>query len=225
MFKLKSIKTQLIIYLACLAIFLSVKDKDIAFLFLTIIAVVSALVIESIILYFRTRTLQITESSIITGLIIGYVLSSDELWLKFVFVSLLAIISKYLIRFQNKHIFNPAAFGIFLALVFLGASTQWRATYLWYVLIPFGVYFALKFKKIEVLLGYVIISLVLFVIQALLFRVPLGGIFGYFSYFYIFIMVIEPKTTPLKPLGKYFFGAGIAVLIFILTEAGVKFDA
>ena len=105
MFKLKSIKTQLIIYLACLAIFLSVKDKDIAFLFLTIIAVVSALVIESIILYFRTRTLQITESSIITGLIIGYVLSSDELWLKFVFVSLLAIISKYLIRFQNKHIF------------------------------------------------------------------------------------------------------------------------
>ena len=92
-------------------------------------------------------------------------------------------------------------------------------------MIPFGVYFALKFKKIEVLLGYVIISLVLFVIQALLFRVPLGGIFGYFSYFYIFIMVIEPKTTPLKPLGKYFFGAGIAVLIFILTEAGVKFDA
>ena len=38
-------------------------------------------------------------------------------------------------------------------------------------------------------------------------------------------MVIEPKTGPAKVAGKYFFGAGIAALIFILTETGVKFDA
>ena len=41
---------------------------------------------------------------------------------------------------------------------------------------------------------------------------------------FIFIMVIEPKTTPVKKLGKYLFGSGIAALIFILTERGVKFD-
>ena len=38
-------------------------------------------------------------------------------------------------------------------------------------------------------------------------------------------MIIEPKTSPVKPGGQIIFGAGIAVLIFILTESGANFDA
>lgn len=225
MFNLKSIKTQLILYLACFALFLAARDKDWAFLLAVLACVISTLAIETLILYFKTKKFQITESSIITGLIIGYVLSSDEMWWRFAFACFLAILSKHLIRFQKKHIFNPAAFGIFLTLIFLGASTQWRATYVWYILVPFGIYFAHRLKKLEIVIGYAIISLALFGIQAFLSGIPSGKIFGYFSYFYIFVMVIEPKTTPLRPPGKYLFGAGLAALIFILTEAGVRFDA
>jgi len=224
MLNLKSIKTQLIIYLVCFVLFLAIKDKDIAFLFTVLVAVISALVIESFILYLKTKAFRITESSVITGLIIGFVLSGDEVWWKFIFASALAILSKYLIRFQKKHIFNPAAFGIFLSIILLGASTQWRGTYLWYILVPFGIYFVYKLKKTGVLIGYAFVSLLLFGSQAILQKVPFWNIFGYLSYFYIFVMVIEPKTTPLKTMGKYLFGAGTAALIFILTEAGVKFD-
>lgn len=49
--------------------------------------------------------------------------------------------------------------------------------------------------------------------------------FGYLSYFYIFVMLIEPKTTPTRPLPKFIFGALTAVLIFIFSEIGVRFDA
>jgi len=224
MLNLKSIKTQLIIYLACFALFLAIKDKDISFLFSVLVAVISALVIESSIFYLKTKTSQITESSVITGLIIGFVLSGDEVWWKFVFASALAILSKHLIRFQKKHIFNPAAFGIFLSIILLQASTQWRGTYLWYILVPFGIYFVNKLKKTGVLIGYALVSLLLFGSQAMLQKVSFWDIFGYLSYFYIFVMVIEPKTTPLKTMGKYLFGAGTAALIFILTGAGAKFD-
>ena len=220
----KSVKTQLILYLGCFGLFLAIKDKDISFLCTVLVAVISALVIESLILYLKTKTFQITESAVITGLIIGFVLSSDEVWWKFVFASALAIFSKHLIRFHKKHIFNPAAFGIFLSIILLGASTQWRGTYLWYIVVPFGIYFVYKLKKTGVLIGYALISLLLFGTQAMLQKVSFWNIFGYFSYFYIFVMVIEPKTTPLKAMGKYLFGAGTAALIFILTEAGVKFD-
>lgn len=225
MFNLKSIKTQLILYLVCFALFLAIKDKDILFLFTVFVAVISALVIESFILYLKNKAFQITESSIITGLILGFVLSSDEVWWKFVFSSALAIFSKHLIRFQKKHIFNPAAFGIFLSTILLGASTQWKGTYLWYIVVPFGIYFIYKLKKTVVLIGYALISLLSFGSQAMLQKVSLWNIFGYLSYFYIFVMVIEPKTTPLKTIGKYLFGASTAALIFILTKAGVKFDA
>jgi len=224
MLNFKSIKTQLIIYLVCFALFLAIKDKDISFLFSVLVAVISALVIESFILYLKTKDFRITESAVITGLIIGFVLSGDEAWWKFIFASALAIFSKHLIAFKKKHIFNPAAFGIFLSIILFGASTQWRGTYLWYIVVPFGIYFVYKLKKTGVLIGYALISLLLFGSQAMLEKVSFWNIFGYFSYFYIFVMVIEPKTTPLKTMGKYLFGAGTAALIFILTEAGVKFD-
>ncbi|MCK9616129.1 MAG: RnfABCDGE type electron transport complex subunit D [Candidatus Omnitrophica bacterium] len=225
MFKLKSIKTQLILYLLCFAVFLSIKDRDIAFLATTLIAVIASSALETIILFFKTKTFKITESSVITGLIVGYALSADNVWWNFVLASALGILSKSLIRFRKKHIFNPAGFGIFLALILFGASTQWKGTYLWYIVVPFGFYFAAKIRKIEIITGYAMVSFVLFGAQAILQNVPFWNIFGYFSYFYIFIMVIEPLTTPTRPIGKFLFGALLALLIFILTEIGVKFDA
>ena len=137
MLNFKSIKTQLIIYLLGVAVFLLLKEKDFAFALSFVIAVVGATLADSLIIYLKTRSLRISDSSIITGMIIGYVLSADAGWLKFVMAAGLAILSKHLVRFRKKHIFNPAAFGIFLTLILFGAQTQWKGTYLWYVLLPF----------------------------------------------------------------------------------------
>ena len=224
MFKLKSIKTQLILYLLCFAVFLSIKDRDVFFLAAVLIAVIASSAIEAILLYFKTRTFQITESSVITGLIVGYVLSADSVWWKLAAAAALGILSKFLIRFNKKHIFNPAGFGIFLTLILFGASTQWRGTYAWYIVVPFGFYFASKIRKIEIIAGYAMVSILLFGAQAILQKVAFWNIFGYFSYFYIFVMLIEPLTTPSNPIGKFLFGALTALLIFILTETGIKFD-
>jgi Na+-translocating ferredoxin:NAD+ oxidoreductase RnfD subunit len=225
MLGLRSIKTQLILFLLSFAIFLLARERDFNFVVTLLVAVASAVLVDSLILYLKTKSLQITESSIITGMIIGYVLSADEAWWKFVFAVAIAILAKHVIRFQKKHIFNPAAFGVLLTLVFFGAQTQWKGTYLWYILLPFGLYFARKVRKLEIILGYAVVSLLLFGIQAALRHFPFWGVFGYFSYLYIFVMVIEPKTTPITSAAKYIFGAGTAALIFILTEAGVRFDA
>ena len=221
---LKSIKAQLVIYLVCFAIYLAIKDKSSIFLLTTGFAVFSALSVESFILYFRTKAWKLTTSSIITGLIVGYVLSSDQAWWKFFAAGALAILFKYLIIFKKKHIFNPAAFGIFLTLILFGASTQWKGTYIWYILLPGGVYFAQKIGKLRIIISYFLVFFVLFGAQAIVQRVPLVNILGYLSYFYIFVMIIEPKTSPVKPRGQIIFGAGIAVLIFIFTELGARFD-
>ncbi len=148
MLEFKSVKTQLILYLVCFAVFLAVNEKNATLLVALIIAVAASLTVESIILYFKTKFFQITESSIITGLIIGFVLFSYESWWKLIVASVLAIIFKYLIRLQRKHIFNPAGLGIFLTLIFFGASSQWKGTYFWQIILPFGLYFSYKLKKI-----------------------------------------------------------------------------
>jgi Na+-translocating ferredoxin:NAD+ oxidoreductase RnfD subunit len=166
----------------------------------------------------------VTSSSIITGLIIGYVVAADQPAWQFFLACALAIISKYLIVYKKKHIFNPAAFGIFMVLLLFGTATQWKGTYAWYIILPFGIYFAQRLAKIRILAGYFLAAFILFGIQAFAQKTPLGNILNYFSYFYIFVMVIEPKTLPVKPARQLIFGAGIAILIFMLTELKVNFD-
>jgi Na+-translocating ferredoxin:NAD+ oxidoreductase RnfD subunit len=219
-----SVKSQLILFLGLLAASLAFIGKDALFVFSISLALISAVLIDAVFSYLKDKKLTISESAIISGLIIGFVLASDSRWWVIFAASLLAISSKYLVRINKKHIFNPAAFGIFLSILLFKADTQWKGAYLWYIIIPAGTYFIYKIRKVELVASYLVAALGLFAIQALLQNTPLGNIFGYLSYFYIFIMLIEPKTTPLKPKGKIIFGISVAVVIFILTEAGISFD-
>ncbi|MEW6102016.1 MAG: RnfABCDGE type electron transport complex subunit D [Candidatus Omnitrophota bacterium] len=204
---------------------MSLKDKELAFLSSVVICVFSAVIAESAISYLKERKLIITDSSFITGLIVGFVMYSSQPWWFNSLAAVFAIASKHLLRLKKKHIFNPAALGIFLVTIIFSASTRWQGTYYWHILVPFGLYFSYRMRKLEILYGYFAITLFLFGLQALKQGTSLIDIFGYLSYFYIFIMVIEPKTTPISRLGKYLFGALVAGLIFILTEIGVRFDA
>jgi len=220
-----SIKTKLIIFLAGFAVFLSIKDKDIFFLFTAAIAIISAIIADLIFSYFKDKRLSVSESSVVSALIVGFILASDNPWWVSSLASIIAVTSKHLIHFNKKHIFNPAAFGVFLSIIFLGANTQWKGTFLWYILVPAGLYFTYKIRKLELIAGYFITALGLFGIQAAVNKVSLINIFGYLSYFYIFIMMIEPKTTPIKPLAKLIFGVAVACLIFIFIQAQVRFDS
>ncbi|MDD5432560.1 MAG: RnfABCDGE type electron transport complex subunit D [Candidatus Omnitrophica bacterium] len=225
MLKNISLKTQLILFLSFFAIYLAIQQNDFLFLLTLFIAVISCVGLELIFSYFKNKKFSFSESAVISGLIIAFVVDSEEpLWV-FILIPFLAIISKYLFRIKGRHVFNPAAFGIFLASVAFGVTTQWRGTYLWYILAPFGIYFIYKIRKLEIIISYGITALLLFGFSALRQNIPLVHIFGYLSYFFIFIMLIEPKTTPVKFKGKVIFGSAVALLIFILTSTGVRFDA
>ncbi len=223
--KLTLAKAQFIIFLALLGVSLSINDRDYAFFFALLLTSSAAILTESGFAYLENHKFSISESAIISGLIIGFVLASGNHWWVNILASVFAISSKRLIRINKKHLFNPAGFGIFLSTILLGANTQWKGTYLWYIFIPAGVYFAFKFRKLELVAGYLATALALFGLQAMLQNSGLGNIFGYLSYFYIFVMIIEPKTTPVRSRGKLIFGIALACLIFIFVQVGVKFDA
>ncbi|MBI5874041.1 MAG: RnfABCDGE type electron transport complex subunit D [Candidatus Omnitrophica bacterium] len=219
------IKTQLIIFLSLFVLYLTFLQKDLLFLFKTLIAVAGAISAESLAVFFKQKKFALTESSAISGLIIGFVLSSISPWWMFLLASVFAIGSKYVLRIREKHLFNPAAFGIFLVTALLGAYTQWRGANLWYVLVPAGAYFVLKIRKIEVVLGYLAVFTLLSGVEAFFQNTPLWDVLLYQNYFFIFVMLIEPKTTPITRKGKVVFGVAAAILVFILTQCRVRFEA
>ncbi|HAJ57061.1 MAG TPA: hypothetical protein DCL35_04750 [Candidatus Omnitrophica bacterium] len=220
-----SVKSQLMIFLSSFALYLSFAQRDVLFPLMALIAVAGAVAADSLISFFKEKKFVLTESSVISGLIIGFVLSGIYPWWMFLAASLFAICSKHLLRVREKHLFNPAACGIFLAMALLGASTQWRGVGLWYILLPAGIYFVSKIGKIEVVLGYLAAYFLLFGSQAIIQKTSLSGVILYQNFFFIFIMLIEPKTTPAAKKGKIVFGIAVAILVFIFMQFRVKFDA
>ena len=219
---IKSIKIQLSIFLILFALCLSFIGKDTLFLLSLGISLISAIGTDTFITYLKTKKLILAESSIVSGLIIGYVLSSSQAWWIIALASIFAISSKHIIRFNGRHIFNPAGFGVLVAAFLLGASTEWKGANLWYIVIPFGIYFVFKIKKQEIIASYFIASFVLFGAQALIQNTQILNILGYLNYFFIFIMLIEPMTTPMTYYGKIIFGSGAGILIFILYVFGIR---
>ncbi len=72
----------------------------------------------------RGERLAVPDGALITGAIVGMVLASNSpLWLAPA-VAAVAVASKHLIRLRRRHVFNPAAVGLFLAAAF-GASESW----------------------------------------------------------------------------------------------------
>ena len=215
MLKLSAIKTQLIIFLGIFAAYLSIIDKDAAFLFGLFIAVISALAADYLFMYLKKEKLRLDDSSAISGLIIGFVLLNAQPWWITSLASISAIASKYLIRVNKKHIFNPAAFGILLVVIFFNGFTQWKGGSIWYIIIPFGIYFIYKVRKLEIIISYVLAFLILFGV----------GFFSYFNYFFASIMLIEPKSTPVTKRGKIIFGLGVAIALFIFTKLNFRYEA
>ncbi|MGB9643021.1 MAG: hypothetical protein ACP5JO_08920 [Candidatus Ratteibacteria bacterium] len=84
---------------------------------------------------------------------------------------------------KKKHVFNLTAFGLIFPILFFGDLLEWKGTYFWYILIPFGLYFAYWVKKLKIVGAYFLISFILFAFQFLIKDIPITGVFGNFSCF------------------------------------------
>lgn len=224
MLNFKSVKIQLNLFLVTFAVFSFFQEPRLSFILSYLCAILFCIVTESVLLYWKTKKIQITPSSVASGLIIGSVLSSDSPWWFSLVVAVVAIGSKRIFCFHGKNLFNPAAIGIFSTVLLFREYTEWKGAYAWYFLIPAGIYFVSKIKKTELVVAYFFMAFALFIPQALLQEIPFLSIFGYLNYFFIFIMLIEPKTTPSKPWPKILFGAGVALLVFLFTETGFRYE-
>ena len=144
-------------------------------------------------------------------------------------MGIIAIVSKYVLRWLKSHLFNPAGFGIlfsnFIFGFWLDAGTQWNGAYTWYILVPAGIYFAYRMRKLEIVASYYVVYFCCFGVQALLQETPISSVAMFANYFFILVMLIEPKTSPYTRFGKIIYGASAAIIVFALYSVGFKYDA
>jgi enediyne biosynthesis protein E5 len=151
--------------------------------------------------YFRTKKIILSESAIITGLIISMVAAPNTNLLTIAIIAAIAIFSKQLIQIKKRTLFNPAAFSLLIGILFFQLPLSWWADSNHYLTIIAGSILLLTYsghwKTIYAFLGTLT---VLLTIRALLWHLPLAdqlylnlGI----SYFFTFFMLTDPKTSPM----------------------------
>lgn len=156
------------------------------------------------------------QSAVISGFIVSGILDYRLDWHVLVFFAAVAIVSKFVIRIHNRHVFNPANFGLFIASFFKQPLT-WNIESNTYVIIAAGIYLALSLHKWPHVLGFVLVFFSAF---------SLSGFspFDMISWFFLFIMLIEPKTSGFGIREGLVFGGISGLASFIMFRFIPRID-
>ncbi len=156
------------------------------------------------------------KSAIISGVIVAGILDYHQTWFVLVIFSLVSIFSKYLIKYNSRHIFNPANFSLAIATL-CGLPLTWNIEANIYIIIACGIYIAYTLKKMPHLCGFLVFFAGLFAVQGVN---PLLLI----SWLFIFVMLIEPKTSGYGILRGFIFGSISGVSAFLIFKFFPQYD-
>ncbi|TVY07876.1 RnfABCDGE type electron transport complex subunit D [Paenibacillus cremeus] len=156
----------------------------------------------------RNRKHSLPDSAIITGLIISLILGTANTWYIVAATSVISILSKHVLAYKNKPIFNPAVFGLLMSIWLFGSGQSWWGAFgdlpAWTIaILVLGGYVVVhrvnKFPQVFTFLGVYFILLFIMGICHVqevpdAFRPP----FINASLFFAFFMLTDPPTSPAK---------------------------
>jgi Na+-translocating ferredoxin:NAD+ oxidoreductase RnfD subunit len=196
----------------------------------TILAIVSAMACELVLSRLLLHRWPNLASSYITGISVGILLRSPGYW-PYVVCALLSITSKYVLRVNGRHLFNPSNFGI-CAMLFLASdavatlSIQWGNNLVAMAVIwTLGSLIIWRARRFHICATYVASFLLLSVVRAWITGDPwlseVSPITGPEYQLFIFFMITDPKTTVRSKIGQSLvaFLVALAEMFFRLEQS------
>src|SRR3569833_248475 len=173
----------------------------------TVLAIAVSMGCEIVLGLLMYRKIPNLASAYITGISVGILLRSPAFW-PYALCSALAIMSKYVVRWRGRHLWNPSNFAISAMLLLAPEyvatlSVQWGNT-IWPMLIVWalGVLIVLRVKRFHITATYVLSFIVLAWIRTFftghVFLAEVAPITGPMYQLFIFFMITDPRTT-VKP--------------------------
>lgn len=174
-------------------------------------AVVTACIIDTILVFKIYKRWEFPQHAIISGLIISLVLHPAVLWQPFL-VALVAMFLKRILRFKGRNIFNPAGLSLLLFSFFFGLS-WWGAVSIFSILCLTAAWRVRNLYE----------SVSFLAVYAFLFYSYAGSnlITNYVVLFFAFVMVVEPVTTAHTKKGKIIFGSIVGLMAFLFSFTAI----
>ncbi|HVW96195.1 MAG TPA: RnfABCDGE type electron transport complex subunit D [Mucilaginibacter sp.] len=188
-------------------------------------SILTSVIAEIVLARFILGTWKNLSSAYISGISVGILIRSNLLW-PYIITALLSIMSKYVLRYKGKHLWNPSNFGVswmlFMApLSVAGLSIQWGNN-----MLPLAVIWALgliivnRAKRLHVTVTYVVSFVVLAYVRSLLtgdtFLSELSPLTGPMYQLFIFFMITDPPTSVSTRRGRILVAFLVAFVEFVL---------
>lgn len=191
----------------------------------TLLAIAVSILAELVLSRIFLGKLPHLASAYITGISVGILVRSPAYW-PFALCSLIAITSKYVLRYKGRHLWNPSNFGISVLLFLAGdivasLSIQWGN-----FLLPMIVIWALgsviiwRLRRFHITGTYVVCFLLFAFIRSWMTGSPwqseVAPITGPEYQLFIFFMITDPKTTVRSVRGQCLVAFSVALVEMIM---------
>lgn len=201
-----------------------------------IFGVIWAIILEFLIIkFYLKKKFRVPYSAIITSLIIGAVAPLTAPILLIITAVTIAILSKFIIKFKSSNILNPAVIGLLISLAVFSIGDEWwigTPINIGGVLItitPILIILPYISKRLTAALSFILTTLILtYLTSPSVFVITtIGGIIALFlsvNYFFVFVMLSEPRTSPSGRTNQIVFGAGTSLLYILLSVLGINYS-
>jgi len=165
------------------------------------------------------------SSAYITGISVAILIRSTMIW-PYVVTAAISIMSKYVLRYKDQHVWNPSNFGIswmlfIAAFSVAGLSIQWGNDVLPLIIIwLLGMVIVHKAKRLHITLTYLLSFIAFAFLRSLVtgdnFLTELAPLTGPMYQLFIFFMITDPATNVKNRNGQVLVAFLIALLEFVL---------
>ena len=197
------------------------------------IAIFSSIVFDLSYNYIKYKTVRFPLSSILATMGLLFLGYSTEYW-PFVLLSFLTVYSKFIFKFNGKHIYNPNNFALAVCFFLISPtvtinSGRWNnSLHLLIIFTVFGLYIANRVERLPLCFSYIITfilgSIGLAYITDTSLKIHLAPMLSSVFYLFTFFHITDPKTSPHSKKGMIFFGVAIGVVQFILRVQEIRFS-
>ena len=190
-----------------------------------VVSICTAILAEIILSKLLLGKIKSFASAYITGISVGILIRSTMMW-PYIVTALLSIMSKYVLRYKGRHLWNPSNFGIswmlFMApLDVAGLSIQWGSNFVGLIVIwVLGLVIVYRAKRFHVTIAYVISFIALAYVRSLIvgdtFLAEVSPLTGPMYQLFIFFMITDPPTSVSTRKGRILVVVLVALVEFVL---------
>lgn len=201
-------------------------------LYLLITSLGCVILFDLLFTFIRRRMLFGPIAAIATGLIIALIIDPNANWYQIAVVSGIAMGTKNFIRVSNRHIFNPAAIGLFVGGIIFSQYVSWwgvsfqsitRVTIqnlvLFLILLSPAVVSAYRMRRIYSIAAFILTYTVFS--QIFTFTLSLSSVisrvFDPSVLFFSLVMLPEPMTSPINPKRQILYGVAVASITQLIA--------